>query len=116
MTIRGQFYFTIYICGCGCASRKGEGFAVYLLAHDITVAKMPIMSHLELTDEPLISVIDIVSYIRETHETELTAKVYMRITNLEIPVNGKTFVVFIDRSPVCRAPSRLTFCVYFDFI
>lgn len=90
----------IMLTVCGCSSPKGEGFAIYLLAQDIPVSRMPIVSHLELTDTPLIYLTDIVSYSRETHEIELTAKAYIRIINLEVPVSGKAFAVCVDRHPV----------------
>jgi len=58
------------------------------------------MSHLELADEPLISVVDIVSYSKSTHEIELTAEAYRRIAALKVPVSGKAFVVCVDGHPV----------------
>jgi len=84
----------------GCAPPEGEGFAIYLLAHDTPVSEIPTMSHLELAKEPLISVIDIVSYSATTHEIELTAEAYGRIAALEVPVSGKAFAVCIDGHPV----------------
>jgi hypothetical protein len=88
-----------------CTSPKGEpskdeGFAIYLLARDIPVSEMPIVSNLELADEPIISLGDIVSYYRNTHKIELTAEGYERLLELEVPTNGKVFVVCIDRRPV----------------
>jgi len=84
----------------GCAPPEGEGFAIYLLAHDTPVSEIPAMSHLELADEPLISVVDIVSYSASTHEIELTAEAYRRIAALEVPVWGKAFAVCVDGHPV----------------
>ena len=90
----------IALSAFGCASPQGEGFAIYLLAHDIPISEIPTMSHLELADEPLISVVDIVSYSASTHEIELTAEAYRRIAALEVPVWGKAFAVCVDGHPV----------------
>ena len=88
-----------------CMSPKGEpskdeGFAIYLLARDIPVSEMPIVSNLELADRPIVSLGDIVSYSRNTHEIELTAQACERLLELEVPTNGKVFVVCVDRQPV----------------
>jgi hypothetical protein len=90
----------IALTAFGYASPQGEGFAIYLLAHDIPILEIPTMSHLELADEPLISVVDIVSYSASTHEIELTAEAYRRIAALEVPVWGKAFAVCVDGHPV----------------
>jgi hypothetical protein len=58
-----------------CSSQKGEGFSIYLLARDIPVSQMPVVSHLEIAARPLISTRDIISYAKETHEIKLTDKV-----------------------------------------
>jgi hypothetical protein len=90
----------VVISFCGCKSPEGEGFAIYLPARDIPVSQMPILSHVDLADKPLISLVDIVSYSRSTHEIQLTSEAYSRITNLEVPVSGKAFLVCIDHYPV----------------
>ena len=82
------------------APSKAEGFAVYLLAQDIPVSDMPIVSHLEPADRPLFSLSDIVSYSRATHEIELSPEVIERLTNIEVPVGGKVFVVCVDGQPI----------------
>jgi len=94
------FIILIVLTLFGCASPQGEGFAIYLLAHDTPISEIPTMSHLELADEPLISVIDIVSYSASTHEIELTAEAYRRIASLEVPVQGRAFAVCVDGHPV----------------
>jgi len=81
-------------------SSNGEGFAIYLLAQDIPAWEIPIMSHLNLADRPLISVKDILSYAKGKHEIELTSAAYERVMNLEVPVSGKAFAVCVDRHPV----------------
>lgn len=84
----------------GCASRKGEGFSIYLLARDTPVSEMPAISHVELADKPLISMDDIVSYTKETHEIRLTAACFERTSRLEVPVSGIVFIACVDRNPV----------------
>ena len=64
------------------------------------MSKMPILSHVDLADRPLISLTDIVSYSRNTHEIQLTTEAYERIINLEVPVSGKAFVVCVDHYPI----------------
>jgi hypothetical protein len=77
-----------------------EGFAIYLTANDIPVREMPILSHINLADKPLISGADIISYLKATHEIRLTEEAFQRILNLEVPVWGKSFVVCVDRNPI----------------
>lgn len=79
---------------------KDEGFAIYLLARDIPVSEMPIVSNLEIADRPIVSLGDIVSYYGNTHEIELAAEAHERLLELEVPTNGKVFVVCVDRQPV----------------
>ena len=96
---------TVLLVACSCVSPKDElprveGFAIYLPARDIPVSEMSLVSHLELADRPLISLKDIVSYSQNTHEIELTAQAYQRLLELEVPTNGKIFIVCVDRQPV----------------
>jgi hypothetical protein len=84
----------------GCTSQKGEGFAIYLTEQDIPVSQMEALSHVEIADEPVISMSDIVSYDWNTHEIELTAEAYERVNSFTIPTSGKSFVVCIDRNPI----------------
>ncbi len=79
---------------------KDEGFAIYLPAREIAISEMPLISNLELADEPIVAPVDIVSYYRNTHEIELAVEAYDRLSGLEIPINGKVFVVCVDRQPV----------------
>lgn len=88
---------SVIIMTIGCSgNQKAEGFAIYLPARDIPISEMPIISNLELTDRPIISLGDIVSYYRDTHEIELIAKAHERL----LEVYGKVFVVCVDRQPV----------------
>jgi len=88
----------------GCSSPKetpaGEGFAIYLTRDDIPVAIMPALSHVEITEKPVISIDDIISYTKETHAIELTAAAYERVNELKITAIGKSFVVCVDKQPI----------------
>ncbi len=84
----------------GCSKNTSEGFAVYLTKNDIPPAQMEIMSHVALMDEPIISSADIEVYNAQTHEIRLTAAAFERLTQLEVPVRGKSFLVCVDKQPV----------------
>ncbi|HUT96750.1 MAG TPA: hypothetical protein VMW60_01360 [Dehalococcoidales bacterium] len=82
----------------GCTSPKG--FSIYLTRENTPVSEMPALSHVELADSPVISIDDIISYNRETHEIELTADAYERVMELSIRTPMKTFVVCVDSQPI----------------
>ena len=84
----------------GCTTSKGEGFAIYLTKGDISPARMPALSHIDIEEQPLIGLDDIVTYYADTHHIELTPDAYERISKLEVPVSGKSFVVCVDREPI----------------
>jgi len=84
----------------GCAAEKGEGFAIYLTKEDIPPARMEALSHIEIADQPVIAVDDIITYNAQTHEIKLTASAYEHISQLEVPVSGKSFAVCVDRQPI----------------
>jgi hypothetical protein len=78
----------------------GEGFAIYLTRDNIPPSQMEALSHVEIAEVPIISIDDIVTYDAVTHRIELTTDAYQRISQLEVPVRGKSFLVCIDKSPV----------------
>lgn len=84
----------------GCSAPNHEGFAVYLTKGDIPPAQMPALSHIDMADQPVIAMDDIISYNAGTHEITLTAEAFDRISSLEVPVRGKSFVVCVDRGPI----------------
>ena len=55
---------------------------------------------MELGNIPIVSKKDIVSYDRQTHEIILAPEATERLLKLDVPVNGKVFVVCVDRRPV----------------
>jgi hypothetical protein len=82
------------------AATKGEGFAIYLTRGDIPPAKMEALSHVELSDQPIVSVEDIITYNAQTHELKLTQSAFERISKLDVPVTGKSFIVCVNREPI----------------
>lgn len=91
------------IAGCvllvsnGCSALGGEGFAIYLTKGDIPPSQMEALSHVDIADYPVIAMNDIISYNATTHEITLTADAYDRISTLEVPVRGRSFMVCVDR-------------------
>jgi hypothetical protein len=61
---------------------------------------METLSHVEIADKPLLSLNDIISYSRNTHQIELTTEAAARLERLQVPTSGKAFVVCVDRQPV----------------
>jgi hypothetical protein len=94
---------------CGCNSVKdtatttqaaGEGFAIYLTLYNMPVAQMHLVEHYYLAALPYISLDNIVSYDKNTHEIELTADGYQKVTQLQVPTSGLAFVVCVDKKPI----------------
>lgn len=90
---------TVFLAG-GCTSPRGEGFAIYLTKGDVSPAQMPALSHVDLAEQPIIATSDIIIYDASSHEIALTASAYERISRLEVPVQGKSFLVCVDRHPI----------------
>lgn len=89
----------ILLLGDGSTS-KGEGFAIYLTKGDLPPSQIPVLSHVEIVEHPIISLSEILSYNTNTHEITLTAKAFNRISSLEVSVRGKSFVVCVDKNPI----------------
>jgi hypothetical protein len=79
---------------------NGEGFAIYLTKDDISPVQIPVLSHVDITKQPIIALNDIVIYNANTHEITLTTNAFDRISVLKIPVTGKSFVVCVDKNPI----------------
>jgi hypothetical protein len=88
------------IISSGCTSAIDEGFAIYLTKEDIPPAKMEDQNRAELADQPIIGINDIVSYNEQSHELKLTQSAFERISKLEVPTSGKSFLTCIDKIPV----------------
>jgi len=85
---------------CSCTASKGDGFAIYLTKGDIPPAQMPALSHVDIAQPPIISMNDIITYNAQTHELKLATTAFERISQLDVPVRGKSFVVCVDRNPI----------------
>jgi hypothetical protein len=83
-----------------CVPSKGEGFAIYLTKRDILPEKMEALSHVNLTDQPIISAEDVITYNAQTHEIKLTDEAFERIYELEVPVQGRSFMVCVDKQSI----------------
>jgi hypothetical protein len=92
--------FCVLLIAGGCIALDREGFAIYLTKDDIPPAQMPVLSHVDIAEKPIIGMDDIITYNAQTHELKLTASTYEDISKLEVPVSGKSFVVCVDRKPV----------------
>lgn len=79
---------------------KGEGFAIYLTREDIPPEKMEMLSQVGIADQPILSTTDIVSYDPQTHEIKLTDQAFKQILDLEVPVQGRSFLVSVNSAPV----------------
>jgi len=94
------FLLIIIIYGIYFTDTKSEGFAIYLTRKDIPPAQMEALSHVDLSDQPIISVEDIITYNAQTHEMKLTSNAFDRVYALDVPVTGKSFMVCIDKEPI----------------
>ncbi len=88
------------VSGCTASASNQEGFAIYLTKNNIPPAQMPAQSHVEIADQPFIGINDIVTYNEQTCEMKLTAEAFKRITELQVPVEGKSFMVCVDKAPI----------------
>jgi hypothetical protein len=91
---------TINLFTLGCNIFKSEGFSIYLTKDDIPPSKMEALSHIELDERPIITMDDVVAYYARTHEIALTADAFDRIANLEVPVQGRSFMVCVGKTPI----------------
>ena len=90
-----------------CATPEGmvtpsndEGFAIYLTKQDIPPAQMEDLSHVDIAEEPIITTSDIITYDAQEHELRLTASAFERISQLDVPTGGKSFIVCVDNEPI----------------
>jgi hypothetical protein len=79
---------------------QGEGFAVYLTAQNVLVSQMPVLSHVDLEQNPLLSASDIVSYDWNNHAIKLTSAAMQRLDAVQVPTSGTSFVVCVDRQEI----------------
>ncbi len=90
----------VFVLAGACSKQEPEGFAVYLTEGDVTPSQMEMLSHVDIAGQPVISTRDIISYNVITHEILLTADAFDRISRIDVPVRGRSFIVCVDRQPV----------------
>jgi hypothetical protein len=83
-----------------CATSEGEGFAIYLTKQDIPPAQMEALSHVDTAERPIITTSDIITYDAQGHELKLTIGAFERISQLDVPVTGKSFIVCVDKRSI----------------
>jgi hypothetical protein len=92
------------LVGCSSAAPASpkivKGFSVYLTDANIKPQQLPILSHLQLESEPILTDQDIVTYTKATHEIVLTASAASRIQKLQVPTSGRAFAVCVDSQPI----------------
>lgn len=93
-------FFIITMLGIISGCSKQEGFAIYLTGNDIPPSRMEALSHITLADEPIFSSGDVITYNSQTHEIKLTAAAFERLLQLEVPVQGKSFLVCVGKQPI----------------
>jgi hypothetical protein len=79
---------------------QDEGFAIYLTTDEVAPSKIPVLSHIEISEQPIISTNDIIKYNAKTHEITISAEAFNRIANLEVPVTGRSFAVCVDKKTI----------------
>ena len=67
---------------------------------DIPPEQMATLNHVDIADQPIIGMNDIIRYNAQTHELKLTVTAFDRIAQLEVPVQGKSFMVCVDKNPI----------------
>lgn len=79
-----------------------KGFSIYLLADSKPTESPAVLDHLDLESRPVLTIDDIVTYAKATHEIELTSAGYERMHGLRVPTNGIAFAVCVDGEPIYR--------------
>ena len=86
--------------GEGNGEGEVEGFAIHFTKQDIPPAQMEDLSHVDIAERPIITVSDIITYDAQEHELILTASAFERISQLDVPTGGKSFIVCVDKRPI----------------
>jgi len=86
--------------GEGFGEGEGGGFAIYLTKQDIPPAQMEALSHVDMAETPIITINDIITYDAQEHELRITASASERISQLDVPTRGKSFIVCVDKAPI----------------
>jgi hypothetical protein len=77
-----------------------EGFAIYLTRQDIPPAQMEDLNHVDIAEEPIVTISDIITYDAQEHELRLAVSAFERVCQLDVPTSGKSFIVCVDKQPI----------------
>lgn len=91
------------LASCSTATRTPfaeEGFAIYLLAENISPQIPADLDLVELAQHPILSGDEIISYTAATHEIKMSQQGYEAIAALSLPVTGISFVVCVNHQPI----------------
>ena len=86
--------------GEGKVEENDEGFAIYLTKQDIPPAQMEDLGHVDIAEEPIITISDIITYDAQDHQLRLAASAFERVSQLDVPTEGKSFIVCVDKAPI----------------
>jgi hypothetical protein len=83
-----------------------DTFGIYLTLHEVDPTRLDMLSHVEPSPTPLISLDDVVSYTWQTHMIHLTDKGRKTLDTLSISVFGRSFCICVNHSTkYCGCPS-----------
>jgi hypothetical protein len=77
-----------------------QGFGIYPTKDDVPPAQMSALSHVVIENQPIIGTADIINYNAQTPELKLTQEAFKRVSQLDVPVRGKSFMVCVDNQPI----------------
>ncbi|MBN1812384.1 MAG: substrate-binding domain-containing protein [Anaerolineae bacterium] len=84
--------------------RPDETFAIYLVGRETSAAQLAkiALQDLELEETPILSADDVVAYVWESHEVELTPSAYERLFEFSdsVSTSGRPFVVCVGSQRV----------------
>ena len=78
---------------------QGGRFGIFLTRTEVPPFEAIAMSYIEPAGEAIISDEDLEAYDRATHTMRLTESGRAKLDTLTIPVEGRTFLVTVDRQP-----------------
>jgi hypothetical protein len=99
-TLKVNDYTTTFDMSGGGTVTKGDGLAIYLTKENIPPTQMEALSHVNIAEQPIISIEDVITYNAQTHEIKLTDTAFERISQMDVPVRGKSFLVCVDKAPI----------------
>jgi len=86
----------------GGQSNEAEGFAIYLLAKDVSARDLPKadLKRIVLQDRPVLAEADIIAYAKATHELQISEAAFTRIRQLSHNVHGIPFIACLGKEPI----------------